>query len=377
MNYFSIFKGRTRALFTDFTSLAIIIIAVGVSIFISQSSKTEVIQSIPIELVNEDEGYLGERLADILSAEEGFEFNLDSYEEAVKAVAENRAQGLIVIPEDFSQKIWDGNYESLIKLNVMADSYEMKAFTERVINDVIKVWSEVLIEKRLHEYGNLEEPDYEEYRKEVAEIWKGESLLDVNTIMMTENKSEDKEEATYFGIRWYAVFAMFYLCISGTWMCNYSGTSLLKRVSGRGGNISLLFIFQSAPGVLVSILGFIPVLITSGHPHPLKVFLAFIFYICSAAAFALMTCSLSGKFSNLVLAAPILTMAASLISGLLCELPDWAAVWDLFSCILPGHWYFNSIFDKPFFIGSVIITAMWFAIGLFTSWIAGIKKRRG
>ena len=210
--------------------------------------------AIIIEIVNEDKGLLGSRLIDILSSEEAFKYNVTSYNEAVKAVAGNKAQGIIEIVPDFSEKIGRSEYESLVHITVMADSYDMTTFTEMVINDVIKVWSETLVEKRIGEIQGVSQSDITEFREEIKDVWNRESLLDIESVMGKEEKTE--EEENYFGIRWYAVFAMFYLCISGTWMCNYSSTGLLRRVSGRGGKITLLFIFQSLPGVVISFLGF-------------------------------------------------------------------------------------------------------------------------
>ena len=372
MNYFALLKGRARALLMDFSSLAVIIIAVVVSIYISKYSEKENAKGIIIEIVNEDKGLLGSRLIDILSSEEAFKYNVTSYNEAVKAVAGNKAQGIIEIVPDFSEKIGRSEYESLVHITVMADSYDMTTFTEMVINDVIKVWSETLVEKRIGEIQGVSQSDITEFREEIKDVWNRESLLDIESVMGKEEKTE--EEENYFGIRWYAVFAMFYLCISGTWMCNYSSTGLLRRVSGRGGKITLLFIFQSLPGVVISFLGFIPVLITSGHPDPCNVFISFLIYICSSAAFALIICCMSGKFSKLVLISPISTMVVSLFSGILCELPDWANLWGTTSVIIPGHWLYEAILEKRFFLGSMLVFACWFILGICISW--GFSKKK-
>ena len=374
MNYLALLKGRTRALLTDFSSLAVIIIAVAVSIYISIYNNADTAKGIVIEIVNDDEGALGERLTEILSLEEGFDFHVTTYDEAITNLASDKAQGIIEITPDFSERISKGEYESLIRITVMADSYEMKTFTELVINDVIKVWSEELVKKRIGEIDGATEDDIKDFSERTQDAWSRDALLDIDAIM-AKGEKEEKEE-TFYGLRWYAALAMFYLCISGTWMCSYSSTGLLRRVTGRGGRISLLFAFQSLPGIAVTLLGFIPVLVVSGHPNPLRVFVSFMIYISSSAAVALFICCLSGKFSNLVLVAPIATMAVSLFAGLLCELPNWAKVWDITSVVVPGHWFYNSIFGQRFFLGSVLVFAGWLAIGLFISWLFGKKKRK-
>ena len=374
MNYFALIKGRTRAMLTDFSSLAVIIIAVFVSIYISQYSNAENPKGIMIEVVNYDEGALGDRLIEILSYEEDFDFRVSAYDEAINNLATDKAQGIIEISPDFTEKILRSEYESLVKVTVMADSYDMKTFTEMVINDAIKVWSEELVRKRITEIEGSTQADLDEFVENTKDAWKSEGLLDIKSIMAQE--SEPEKEENFFGIRWYAFFALFYLCISGTWMCSYSSTGLLRRVSGKGGKIPLLFAFQSIPGITVSLLGFIPVLLTSNHPNPVKVFISFMIYICSSAAVALIICCISGKFSNLVLISPIAATAVSLFAGLLCELPEWAKVWEIASVVVPGHWFYNAVFEKRFFAGSVLVFAGWFVTGVFISWLFSRKKRK-
>ncbi|MBO4324039.1 MAG: ABC transporter permease [Lachnospiraceae bacterium] len=371
MNNAALMKGRARALLTDFRSLTVIVIAVIVCVYIALYGDAEKEKSIRIQVVNEDAGTLGAHLIELLN-EENYEFSVVSREKAVHEVAVNKAQGMIEIAPDFTEKIRKGDYQSLVKVTVMADTYDMTYFTEIVINDIVKVFTETLIEEKLEDAGVMDEAYREEFRSISTGIWNGESLLDIETFAMEEDAAD--EEVSFYGIRWYAVLTMFYLIISGTWMCDYASTGLLKRVVGCGGRISSLFAVQMFPGLGVTVLGFVPVLIASKHPDPGKVFLSFVIYSCGTAALALVTCSLSGKFANLILSATVITMAASLFSGLICDIPDWAAIWDKVSGFLPGHWYFNAVGGKPFLAGALIVTVFWFAVGVFTSWSLGIKR---
>ena len=373
MNNLAIMKGRTRALLTDFGSLAVIILAVFVCSYIARYDGTETKKAIRIKVVNEDAGSLGADFVELLS-EENFEIEVVSRDTAVHEVAVNRAQGMVEIASDFTDKIRKGEYQSLVKVTVMADSYDMTYFTEIVINDIVKVWTEALIEGKLGEIEGFDETAMEAFRSEADEVWKGETLLDIETITVSEE--EKPEEVTYYGIRWYAVLTMFYLIISGTWMCGYASSGLLKRVIGRGGRISALYTVQMLPGLIVTVLGFVPVLLLSSHPAAGKVFVAFVLYACGTAALSLVICSLSGQFVNLILSATVITMAASLFAGLICDIPDWAAIWDKVSGFLPGHWYFNAVSEKPFLIGAVIVLVFWFAAGIFTSWMLGVKRER-
>ena len=104
MNNLAIMKGRTRALLTDFGSLAIIILAVFVCVYIARYDGKETEKSIRIKVVNEDAGGLGEELIELLF-EENYEFEVVSRDTAVHEVAVNRAQGMIEIAPDFTEKL--------------------------------------------------------------------------------------------------------------------------------------------------------------------------------------------------------------------------------------------------------------------------------
>ena len=190
MNYFALLKGRMRALLTDFPSLAIVIIAVAVSIYISLYSNVDNTKGIRVEIVNNDTGMCGERLAEILTREEGFEFRVTTYEEAINNLATDKAQGMIEISPEFSERISAGEYESLVKVTVMADSYEMKTFTEMVINDVIKVWSEELVKKRINEIDGATVDDINEFSERTKDTWNEEGLLVIKSIAAKEEVKE-------------------------------------------------------------------------------------------------------------------------------------------------------------------------------------------
>ena len=121
----------------------------------------------------------------------------------------------------------------------------------------------------------------------------------------------------------------------------------------------------------------IPVLIAENtKQNPLLILIAYIIYVIGASGMALVFCSLAGKLSNLVLVAPVVSMAASLMSGLLCKRPDWAGFWEVASRIFPGRWFYRAAYGQPFLIGSILIAAGWFAAGLLVSWVLAVVKKK-
>lgn len=378
MNYAAIFKGRARALIMDFSSLTVILIVIIACVYAAKTEDVKSTSELPVAVVNLDEGELGEKLVDILLAEDAYTFYLTTEEDGMKAIARSKAQGMVIIRPDFTKKIMAEDIDSLVDVTVMSDTYEFVNFTEFVINDATKVWLEMYGENQLRQFSDVDEKDIETFHEETTEVWNGDSLIHIVPHLLGENTDTEKEEEkSYSGIRWYAALSLFYLMLSGIWMCDYGSGHFLKRALGKNANIAFLFFVQSLPGLCITTIGMIPVLIAENtKQNPLLILIAYIIYVIGASGMALVFCSLAGKLSNLVLVAPVVSMAASLMSGLLCKLPDWAGFWEVASLIFPGRWFYRAAYGQPFLIGSVLIAAGWFAAGLLVSWVLSVIKKK-
>ena len=62
MNYAAIFKGRARAIFMDFSSLAVMAIVIIACIYAAKTGDVKSASELPVAVVNSDEGELGEKL---------------------------------------------------------------------------------------------------------------------------------------------------------------------------------------------------------------------------------------------------------------------------------------------------------------------------
>ena len=374
MNSAAIIKGRARALITDVTSLLIIIIAVIVSLLIAKGAQSETQGGIGVALVNKDTGVLSQSLGEILEAEEAFDFMSMSDEEATNRLATSEIHGMVVIKPGFSEKVYAGDFDSLIDSTAMADSYDMNMLAEIVINDTVKIWTQAFAENELKEIDSIGEDDIARFQEEATNVWLGGSLIDIEAIEMDTVLDDAKEEDVFSGCRWYAALAMFYLMIGGTWMCHYAGGGLIRRVKVKGCSVARLFALQSLPGLLICALGFVPVLLFELPDKVFPVMPAFLIYAIGASGMALSVCVMAGELSNLVFLAPVVTMAASLASGLLYRLPDWAKVWDYVSMIFPGHWFDRAVGGEPFLVGGLIVSAVWVAIGILIAQAFGRRK---
>ena len=377
MNYAAIFKGRARAIFMDFSSLAVMAIVIIACIYAAKAGDVKSASELPVAVVNSDEGELGEKLVDILLEEEAYAFYRTTEEDGMNAIARSKAQGMVIIRPDFTKKIMAEDIDSLVDVTVMSDSYEFVNFTEYVINDAMKVWLEMYGENQLREFSDVDEEDIRSFHEETTAVWNGDSLIHIVPYLIGEKVEEAQEEKSYSGIRWYAALSLFYLMLSGIWMCDYGSGRLLKRALGKNANIAILFFVQSLPGLCITTVGLIPVIIAeSTIKNPFSILIAYMIYSIGASGMALVFCSLAGKLSNLVLVAPVVSMAASLMSGLLCKLPEWAGFWEAASLIFPGRWFYRAAYGQTFLIGSILIAAGWFAAGLLVSWLLSVIKKK-
>lgn len=369
MNYFAVFKGRTRALITDLSSLAVFIVIVLACVFIAKNGEEKDLLDTPVAVVNLDEGNLGERLSNILLKEEYYTFYLTNEAEAEKAISKSKAQGMVVIKPDFTEKILAEDINSLVEVTVMSDTYEFNNFTEFVINDTIKIWLETYAQSKLMTAEGMTEEEINLFLEETDKMWNEDSLIKIQPYLLGDAKEEEGKN-TYPGIRWYAALTLFYLMVSGIWMCQYGSGHLLKRAVGRGCNIALLFLAQSLPGICITAIGLIPVLLAGpAGAGSFRIIAAYIIYVIGASGMALVFCSIAGKLSNLVMIVPAVTMGASLMSGLLFRLPDWAGFWEIVSMIFPGRWFQRAVMGETYLFGCILVSAAWFALGMLVSWI--------
>ncbi len=375
MNGAALFKGRSRALIADIPSLFIILLAVVLSLVLTERSRTKQEGLTVIAMVNEDAGDEGSELISLLEQEPGYRFAVVPRDEALRMLARSEAHCMFIIKPDFSERLKKGEYEDLIEARIYHDSPGLTTETELMINTAIKLYSKEIAVRDMEHYTDLSEEELTGFEEEVTKIFQGESLLLVEDIPYGESTAQEEElAADSIGVRIYAAMTLFYLLLGGSWMRMLIRGKLLKRFRNKGVSPAYVFFFEALPGILAVTAGFIPVALFWRGLSGLLLLPAFLLYAAGSLGLALIIVSLCSDFGSLIFAAPLCAATAAFVSGLIVDLPVWAGIWDLISVVLPGHWIREAFAGRPFLWGAVLCAVAYLFAGFGVSYLCGKKE---
>ncbi|SER09531.1 ABC-2 type transporter [Lachnospiraceae bacterium NE2001] len=364
MNGRTLFFSRFKALISDFWSLSILIMIVIISVMAAWISKNSEKAPMTVAIVNHDTGECGKKLENILSLDDTYRFCFVSKKEALRMTAVSEAHSMFEISEDFTEKIKNRRFDDLISEMVMKDTVELDSVREIIINSVIKVWIEELASDDLKNVADYTEAEMESFYVEAEEIWKGDIILDVVDHPYSDGKEKIEIRHDNPGLRWYAALVFLYLLLSGTWMMEYGRKGLVERIKQNGYPVWLVFLWQSLPGLIISVIGFIFTALYSGGSEGMKLIPAFVIYLIGITGMAYVVCVICRRFSTLLMVAPVMGLVVSTVSGLFAGVPDWADLWNRVSVIFPGHWFNEAVTFKSHMLIGIIVSLAWVLISV-------------
>ncbi len=427
MSGLSLFKGRLRALLTDVWSLSVLVIVVIFALFMDNLVRTAQQAPQNVAVVNLDKGELGHKLEQMLIKNDGYKFYFVSEEEANRMVAWSEVHSVFIIAEDFTDKVERREYDNLLSELVMEDSPNINTIREIMINSIIKMWIEELAAQNLDSLADPSEEEMQEFHREAEAIWNGNAILDVieHPVSVTSAESDaslaggdgetgdaaslagsdgetgdaaslaggdgkaesgkDSALGTAWdddavpGLGWYGALVLIYLLLSGTWMMEYGRNGLMERIKQRSYPLGLVFFWQSLPGIIMVLIGYVIVSLCTCGPAGLGLLPAFIIYLAGAMGIAFAVCLLCKSFNTLLIVSPLVGLIMSLMSGLFGKLPDWASLWKIPAMAFPGHWFKESIRLKASFnmdmVWGLVVSVVWLAIAfVIQSFVSRSKK---
>ena len=364
MNGRTLFFSRYKALISDFWSLSILIMIVIVSVMAAWISENSEKAPMTVAIVDHDKGECGKKLEHILSLDDTYRFCFVTKEEALRMTAVAEAHSMFEISEDFTEKIQNRRFDDLISEMVMKDTVELNSVREIIINSVIKVWIEELASYDLKSVADYTEAEMESFYEEAEEIWKGDIILDVVDHPYSDGKEKIENRHDSPGLRWYAALVFLYLLLSGTWMMEYGRKGLVERIKQKGYPVGLVFLWQSLPGLIISVIGYILTAIYCGGSEGMKLIPLFVIYLIGITGMAYVVCVTCRRFSTLLMVAPVMGLVVSTVSGLFAGVPDWADLWNRVSVIFPGHWFNEAVTYKSHMIISIMVSLAWILISV-------------
>ncbi|NCB30566.1 MAG: ABC transporter permease [Clostridia bacterium] len=387
MRLLSLFGGRLAASLRDLWSLSIILLAIVVATTAGWYSREKQAGVFRVAVINRDAGNLGEQLVEMLRAEADLQLVAVEEEQARLMLRQDRLQCLFIIREDFSARLQERDYKELVELMVAPGSAYGSAVSEPLVNGIMKLWFEQQARYDLHVFlaqrGLAMSPqEWETLKKNMEKAWQEGAKISVlrtepsaqtNRILeMNLAQGAQNHSAATTALSWYGVLSLFYLIAGGSWIAESGKRGLLARAAHTGVGHARFFLIQAGASLAVVLGGFVLTGLLGGEGRRLPALLPHLFlYGAGCLGMSLAVCSLCRHLTPLLFAAPVVSLSAGVLSGLLMPLPDWAAVWVVLSGVLPGRWLHAALSGAPKPVWGFATAVGWLAAGLLFSYLGG------
>lgn len=380
MKWYRLFGIRLKAFLKDGFSVIIIILAVVMALALGYQKLHEHENDLTAIMVDMDRGNYGQKLTSELRKEENLKIYESGRKSAMKDLAGDEAEVVVMLHEDFTEKISAGEYSDVLDIYFAPSSAYGSTVAEPVISNVMIMWMDEALISRMSDFLEKEgiafsEEDEKAFRREMAEIWKHGSTAKTKQIILDTDETEKQASGWFaFSAAWYLVLALFYILISGSWMTELSKRSIRIRSAREGMGTAGMFGSMGLASAAMVFGGFIVVTVISGGTFEMFLHTApmMLIYLVGTLGISLCACTLSGSLMALMLTAPFLTFLFGTMSGLIVPLPQWAYGLELISAVVPGRWMQTALSGDPEYIKALVFAAIWCLLGLF---ICIIRKK--
>jgi len=337
--------------------------------------------TIRIAVVNEDGGRFSAVFIEAIQDVGGMEYVMAADgDEALKALAAGRYEGVIIIAPEFTEQMEALVFNDMFTFYVSPTSSIGMVLVEIFSEKVVEIWArEVLL------------ADYMEFRAEKG-LTAGEAVKELtragmekaslgDALILVDYHVPDGEwslestpqsngaQAIVQGVLWFCALAGFFILLSSRWVIDQRRTAIGERMLSLGVNPALTSL---AAGMAVVVYCFFALLITlaiSGLYVPITVgvfvqyLLLGLLYFLAMAGFAVMISALVRTSIDLMIVAPMFTMVNAVLGGMFAALPDWAVVLERFSLLLPGRLLNQALVNQQW--GWLLVAAAaYFAAGI-------------
>ncbi len=377
MRLSALFFTRLKALLREVGSLLVLLLCIAAALLTAWYSWQKQESYLTLALVNEDTGVMGGRLAEMLAQEEGLHVVNTDAASARRLLLQDRAQCMVRIPAEFSERLEQREYRMLAELTVVSGAPYSEAVTEPLVNDIMKLWFERQTlydtERFLQEQALTMTPAIrKELQAEIERIWEEGARIRVEVVTLGVAPASALTQSSPALCR-FAAWIPLYLILSCSWMQQPGYHALVRGIRRSGCPLPLLFLTQSAASLVMAAIGFLFTAVLSGAawllPHVLL-------YGLGCLGMALVVCSLCRNDATLLLVAPTVTLSAAALSGLLIEMPDWASVLEAISNILPGRSFYEALAGySPNLAHTLLKTMLWLFAGLLCACLSSGTTR--
>ncbi len=379
MSAYALFVSRIKASLRDIASMTILFLCVAGALLSGWHEEQQQQGRFTLALANEDLGEMGARLASILSEDETISVRVMDSDAAKRVLLQDLAQCVARIPPDFTERLLRREFRGLAYLTVSSGSAYASSVSEPLVNAIMKLWFEQRtiynVDAFLLERGLALTPEQKRYLEaETERVWHEGALIRVESVALAVPPGAAAKAQANTALCWYAALIPFYFMVGSGWMLQDSFRSLVMRIRRTGFSSPVLFLSNSAAGLVFVAAGFALVgLLTMRAGAFFALVPGILLYCTGCMGMALTLCSLCRNFTVLLLVAPTFTLAAATLSGLLMPLPEWAAVWAAISGVLPGRSLYETFNGEPV---APLTAAIWIIAGLLCAYLTQRTKKQ-
>jgi hypothetical protein len=363
MSGFRLFMAQLRQAVRTPWIFFFVLLAAGGALGLGLSQQGQPPGRFLVGVVNEDQGEYGQRLLASLAAAGQLDLQPMAKSEALALLRLDRLEAAFVIRSDYTDKLRRSEYRDLIDWYTAPSSRAASAISEPLINGSMQLLLEEQAVAAIRDCLALNgmaftDRDEQAQRTIIRQVWQNKTQVRVVSSTLAVGGAE-KGDAAGPGsgtdaapggqgllaacTRWYAVFIVFYLVVSASWVLDINRRSLRKRVRQSGTSLWLLLLANGLTPWLLALAGFtltgaLACLFSGEWPALFPQWLAMLVYLGSILGLMITLASCLRQTLALFFLAPLVTFVHALLSGLVAELPAWAGLLASWSRILPGRW---------------------------------------
>ncbi len=382
MNIFHLIPSFTKRMVTQFFTFIIIIISILIALIQTDIASKNYSPKPVYGIVNKDSGSISKKIVNDLIKNDNAVIDVASMDSAMSKLDNHEYEAVIVISEDFSEKMQNGDFDKTLSVYAYATTYGTTMLENDLIFFVLQNWAKeffiIEAKKLLNNYGlQATQEDVDMLRKGLDEIENAETAITIK-INYLDKKILSVREAnkvkTVHALNWYLTLSTFYLFVSGVWFIDIQNRSLRfalkqKRISEWKVyfSISCSIVVLCLAGLLVTG-GIASILFNESIFTFIKFIPHYTLYYFGMTGVMIFITAFFNYPATLLIIAPVFSFLNALLCGLLYDLPNWAHNINLLAHILPGAWLSDILSEKTTtLVYLLLVSILYFSVGILTT----------
>jgi hypothetical protein len=387
MKWTSLFLAQLRHSLRTPWAFFFVVLAVVISLAAGLRLETQTGNRFLVAVINEDEGTYGARLIEGLADYNEIELLPMEKSDALDLLRQDQLEAVFIIRSNYTEKLRHDEYRDLIDWYTAPSSRAAATISEPLINVTLRLWVEEQAISNTRSYLSgrglaYTAADEQAQRDMIMQVWENKTLILIETSMTAGSDLSrpgtagwlDRNDPLAACVRWYAVFCVFYLVVSASWILDISKRGLRIRVTQSGARFWKLLLGTSLAPLLIGLAGFwltgsLCCLLAGGSWGKMFMLtLPMVIYLWTILGITITLASFIRQSLALLFLAPLVTFVNAILGGLITDLPDWAALLVRLSRALPGRWLLQ-FFDQPLptLPIALLCSLCWFLAGIFFS----------